>query len=556
MNRSFYNGVSGSKTYMLGMDTIANNIANVNTIGFKGKTVEFATVFSQTLGGSGLAPVDSQTGLGSRVNATALDTDQGSIVATDNTFDLAIAGDGWFAVRNGGERLYTRNGAFFVDATQTLTAENGSYVQGVSGNIFRPDPENPGGYIAALVDSIPLRENVPVGDIFLPGEARVPGRPTENASFKANLNPTVEKGNVVVTIPQNDYTTDIDNNRLEATISGSVTPSDEIFEPRPGQTVVVTIRNSAGDEIEASTLLDETLHWSIENIDISALHPSENAPLSVESRLHTYQDIPNVGHFQMPVFTAGGERAVIDMNFTQRLPLPQLGSVWDAEIKLMQFYEEYDPDTVYDPQRYYIEESTHRVYTVIDRQNGEVRFNENGALSANTIPPLNNAETPLQLNFGTPYDPEIPNSGYDGLTTFANLATASTAATHDGYEAGNLRGYVAAEDGTIYANFSNGKTSAAARLPVYHFQNDQGLASKGNVLFRATLNSGKPFFYTDAAGNVVQGAVIHSYALESSNVQLSRALTEMIVMQKAFDANAKSITTSDQMIQKAINMKK
>lgn len=557
MNRSFYNGVSGSKTYMIGMDTIANNIANVNTVGFKGKTAEFATVFSQTMTGSGTTPVVSQAGLGSRVDATTLDLSQGSIVTSDNTFDLAIAGDGWFAVRGeGNERFYTRNGEFHTDAGEYLTTAGGNRVQGLSGNIFTPDPENRGGYIASMRDAIPLRENASVEDLFLPKQVRMPGRATQHASFKANLNPTVEKDSTVVTIPPNDYTMQIDGATQRATISGSVTPSDDILDPRPGQTVEITIQNSLGQRVEADAVLDQTLHWSVSDIDVSGLDPEANGPLTATSRLHTYQEIPNVGHFQMPVFTTDGERAVIDMRFTQRLPLPQLGSAWDADVKLMQFYEKYDPDATYDPEQYYVDESTNRVYTIIDHRQGEVRFNENGALSSNTVTTLNNGGTLLHLDLGTPYNPEIPNSGYDGLTTFANLATASTAATHDGYEAGDLKGYLTSEDGTVYANFSNGKSSAAARIPVYHFKNDQGLSSEGDVLFKETLNSGKPFFFTDANGNVVQGAVIHSYALESSNIQLATALTEMIVMQKAFDANAKSITTSDQMIQKAINMKK
>jgi len=538
------------------MDVEGNNIANVNTVGYKGKTTEFATVFSQTLTGSGTTPTASQVGLGSRINATPLDLNQGSIVPTDNTFDLAIGGDGWFAVKNGDEKLYTRNGEFYVDANEYLATSTGNYVQGVSGNIFRPDPEHPGEYIATLVDEIAMTPDTPVGDIFLPKLVTVPGEATRNASFKANLNPTVEKDNVVVTIPESDYAVQIDETAGRAALEGSVTPSDAILDPRPGQTVYVTIENALGQQVDASTVLDDTLHWSIDDIDVSGLDPAANGPLRVRSELHTYQDVPNTGHFQMPVFTTNGDRAVIDMRFTQQLPIPELGTVWDADIMLMQFYEAYDPDTVYDPERYYVETSTRRVYTIIDRQSGEIRFDENGALSSNPIQTLNNAGTPLRLDLGTPYDPNVPNSGYDGLTTFANLPTASTAATHDGYEAGTLRDYLTAQDGTVYANFSNGRSSAAAKIPIYHFQNDQGLETEGDVYFRPTLNSGKPFLYTDAAGRVVQGAVVHSYALESSNVQLSLALTEMIVMQKAFDANAKSITTSDQMIQKAINMKK
>jgi flagellar hook protein FlgE len=126
----------------------------------------------------------------------------------------------------------------------------------------------------------------------------------------------------------------------------------------------------------------------------------------------------------------------------------------------------------------------------------------------------------------------------------------------DGYLEGKLKGYTVEPVGTIWANFTNTKSSAVARIPVYHFQNDQGLYGEGGVYFSTSANSGQAFMYTDANGKVIQGATVQAFSLESSNVRLENALTEMIVMQKAFDANAKSITTGDQMIQTAINMKK
>ncbi|WP_456381675.1 flagellar hook protein FlgE [Hydrogenimonas sp.] len=556
MNRSFYNGISGSKTYMTGMDTIANNVANVNTAGFKGKRAEFATLFSQAMEASGTLPAASDVGLGSRVNATALDLTQGSLVASDNTFDLAIAGDGWFAIKNGTETHYTRNGQFSIGGNEYLATGGGYYIQGISGNIFRPDPENPGAYLASLVDGIPLSAESPAGDIFLPQRVRMPGEATSLASFKGNINPSVEQKNSKIPIPENDYTANIDPLSGTASFEGTVVPSDTLRYPKPGEVVYVTLENAIGKTIETHTVLDETLHWSLPDVDISSLDPENQGPLNLRVELMTKKDIPNEAHFQMPIFTTDGEKAFVDMQFDQRLDGISLGTEWNADVSILQFFETYDPDTVYDPEEFYVDETAGKVYRIVDRQNGIVRFNENGALVSNTIPTLDNGGTPMRLDLGTPYDPSIPNSGYDGLTTFAGFGTSGLSSKHNGYEAGDLRGYIVTEEGTVYANFTNGKSSAAARIPIYHFRNDQGLASEGDVYFSQTPNSGKPFFYTDASGNVVQGAVLHSYALESSNVQLATALTEMIVMQKAFDANAKSITTSDQMIQKAINMKK
>ncbi len=440
---------------MYGMDVLANNIANVNTVGFKSKSTEFSTVLDYTLAESAVLPTANQIGLGSKVGAVTMNMNQGALMTSDNTFDLAIAGEGWFAVKYRDETLYTRNGAFSVDANEYLTTSNGAYVQGMVGNIFYEDPDKPGVYQARLLDSIPLKQFTPTDKIFLPQQVVMPGQATQNATLKANLNPI-----------ESDH-----------------------------------------------------------------------------------------AHFQMSIVTTGGEDAVVDMNFQKRSPAPAQGSAWRADVMVMKFYETYNPNTTYDQNQYYIDQASNRVYTILDRKSGELQFNGDGALIANTIPTLDNDGVPLTLNLGTPYDPILPNSGYDGVTTLTSMGTVSTSVTHDGFIDGELRSYVTTEDGTIYANFSNGKSSAVARIPIYHFQNDQGLSSEGNVYFTPTQNSGQPFLYTDTQGNVIQGAKVHSHMLENSNIELSTALTEMIVLQKAFDANAKSITTSDQMIQQAINMK-
>jgi flagellar hook protein len=95
-----------------------------------------------------------------------------------------------------------------------------------------------------------------------------------------------------------------------------------------------------------------------------------------------------------------------------------------------------------------------------------------------------------------------------------------------------------------------------AKVALYHFINDQGVAKVGDNLYEATANSGEPFFYKNKAGETVYGAQILANKLEMSNVDLGQALSEVIVTQKAYEASAKSITTSDEMIQTAIQMKK
>jgi flagellar hook protein FlgE len=119
---------------------------------------------------------------------------------------------------------------------------------------------------------------------------------------------------------------------------------------------------------------------------------------------------------------------------------------------------------------------------------------------------------------------------------------------------GNFAQYNIDSNGKIIAQFDNGMSSTIAQIPVYQFQNEQGLTKVGDSLYQQSDNSGTAFFDKDSKGNYSSGGTIMSNALEMSNVSLASAMTQLLITQKAFDASAKCVTTSDQMIQKAIAM--
>ena len=121
---------------------------------------------------------------------------------------------------------------------------------------------------------------------------------------------------------------------------------------------------------------------------------------------------------------------------------------------------------------------------------------------------------------------------------------------------GILKDYYTNDSGNILAQFTNGQVRSVAKVALYHFQNEQGLAKMGDNIYSQSANSGAAFFYKDAGGKSIYGAKIASNTLEQSNVDLAQALTEIIVTQKAYDANAKSITTSNEMLQRAIELKR
>ena len=138
MNSSFYNGISGVKTSQFAMDVQANNIANINTNGYKGSSPEVSSLFSTIMTGT-YAAYDNDKGYGAQSQTTALNMAQGILENTDRPFDLAIQGEGWFGVQGqNAKSYYTRAGSFTIDGSGSLVDANGNYLLATSGNNMTP----------------------------------------------------------------------------------------------------------------------------------------------------------------------------------------------------------------------------------------------------------------------------------------------------------------------------------------------------------------------------------------------------------------------------------
>ena len=173
-------------------------------------------------------------------------------------------------------------------------------------------------------------------------------------------------------------------------------------------------------------------------------------------------------------------------------------------------------------------------------------------ITAITNPNNNNT---ININLGSTLNDTV-GSGYDGIYIRKDGgANQDIVYTQDGIPEGFFSQYDVLEDGSLVAQFTNGKTATVAKLALYNFINEQGLASVDGTNFVQTGNSGEASFLYDEQGNLIYTASFVGDKLEASNADLSVELTNLIVMQKAFDASSKSITTSDEMIRQAINMK-
>ncbi len=443
MNTSFYNGISGIRTHQFGLDVWAGNISNANKVGFKASTPEFSTVFTQTLTSSPTTPISNDHGLGSRVAATTLQFSQGAITKTENPFDLALSGDGWFGVVTGnGEQLFTRAGLFNKDAAGYLVDPAGNFLTGsISNNI------QDGRVVDNPQMDLDLTTPADQSKIQLPDQVVMPAVPTTEVSFKGALN------------AKPIFSLNADKERIE---------------------------------------------------------------------------VPNEERFQSLLINPDGTQNRLIIDFTKVVPQAQDRTEWKAKA------------TIFDEEN-----------TVLTTQEGQLDFNDRGALIASTLNTIDNNGTPVTLNFGSIYDPTIPNSGFDGLFSYHSDKEESVRAVlQNGKKGGELLDYSVQDDGLIVAAFSNGASVPVAKIGLYHFQNNAGLEQASPLYFRETANSGEPLFFKDANGRTINTTKITPFALEQANISMATALTELIVMQKAFDASAKSITTSDQLIQNAINMKK
>jgi len=183
---------------------------------------------------------------------------------------------------------------------------------------------------------------------------------------------------------------------------------------------------------------------------------------------------------------------------------------------------------------------------------GEVSFNADGSLSTFTPPSItftsNTGSAPNQtINFGVG-----TSNAFDGITSFDSKSTTS-GISQDGYTGGDLVGIRIDQSGTLVGSFSNGRSFGLAQISMAKFANNEGLATDGGNLYTQSANSGDPIIGTAASGG---RGFIQSSALEGSNVDLSQSLTQLIVIQRGYQANGKTITTSDQLLETLIGLKR
>ncbi len=463
MMRSLYAGVSGLQNHQTRMDVLGNNIANVNTNGFKKGRVTFQDLLSQTVAGAA-SPRDEvggvnpkQVGLGMVVAAIDTIHTQGSLQTTGVMTDIAIQGNGFFVLRAGEKEMFTRAGAFGLDRDGLLVnPANGMRVQG---------------WMAETVgDATTINTAANVESLVIPVGAKDAARATSSISFASNLDkrtPVIPAGAGPDSL---------------ATLEGTWQTTFDVYDTF-GRAHTLQVGFSR-DPLIAN-------RWRAEVI----VDPDSVTPTNTAVAAGTAAE-PNA--FYLDFDNLGGLRAVLDSD------LNVIGDEGDLAV----------------PVAFDVPDATEEAGAAY-RQSFNLRLGAVGSYQ-------------------------------NSITQFAEKSSTK-AIRQNGYPMGYLEAFKIDQSGTITGVYSNGTNRMLGQIALASFTNPGGLEKVGESSYVVSNNSGGANI--GISGVAGKGKVIAG-ALEMSNVDLAEQFTDMIITQRGFQANSRTITTSDQMLQELLTLKR
>ncbi len=546
---SLFAGVSGLRNHQSMMDVIGNNIANVNTIGFKGSRVTFSDTFNQFIK-AGTNPTEDtggtntfQIGLGMKVNSIDRNWNQGTFESTGTTTDLALQGPGLFVLKSNGENYYSRAGAFIFDADGKLVSpQNGAIVQGKVANADGILP--PGNNLEDIVIDKNLKLPAVATSLIKWG-----GNLKSNSDLTRSEN-VVQRGNINSSLPgpfetettiYNEYgdpytfkitytkTANPDEYDLNWDVLDDTGTSIGTGTISPIQFIDDGTGNMVMDSASAALFDGSNNRVNIPTSNIDFVFDStditENSATNTLSISADGNREPNIVSGSVTVYDSLGTSHQVTMKYTK---IGDNQWTWTASV----------PGT-----------STFNGQPV--STTGTLTFNPDGTLDPSNISPNNPQLTFVPAGGADPLVVDLDfGSGFSGMTQTSSSSVVS-ALSQNGSASAVLSNLNIDQYGNIVGIFSNGNSRPLAQVMVATFANLNGLISVGDNLFSAYANSGDP-----RIGNLGEesGTTVQSGALEQSNVDLSEEFTKMIVSQRGFQANARVITTADNLLQEITNL--
>jgi flagellar hook protein FlgE len=552
LTSALFTGLSGLNSSQFRLDVIGDNIANINTTGFKGSRTLFQTQFARTLS-SGTKPGTvqggtnpSQIGLGSAIGSIQRSFTAGSIESTGVPSDLAIEGDGFFILRTPeNEKVFTRDGAFTLSADNRLITQDGFFVQGFGVN------QN--------FELIPGA----VGDLTIPLGALTAAKTTTAAQLDGTLN-----SSGILATQGNILQTQILHDAANIPITGATLLTDVRNPAGPpllaaGDVITINGIKRGGRDVPSEsfivgttgTTVTDFLNWmdQVAGIDTTAgVAGSPGTGVTVDGRLELRANAgtENTLSIASGTLTSNGTTQ-IPFNFTES----QVANGESATTSFVVYDSLGTPLTVNLTmvlESRTTASSTWRYYATAAGDSdvdfsvgtGTLTFDADGQFldsPANSIT-INRAGSgandpmPITLNF----------SRLSGL----NATTSSLVMSfQDGFSTGTLLDYNIGQDGIITGTFTNGLNQTIGQIGLATFANPSGLIARSNNTFFIGPNSGEARItapLTLGAGRISSGS------LELSNVDLSREFINLITSSTAFSAAGRVISTSDQLLQELL----
>lgn len=510
---SFYIPLSGLNADSTALNTIANDLSNMNTTGFKAQTTNFADLFYQEIGSTGSGdPI--QAGAGTQVANNETDFSTGTSNSTTLNTDVALQGNGFFVVGSGNEQYLTRDGNFSLDSSGNLITSDGMNVMGYPAT---------DGVVNTNGAIVPV--NIPVGQTEAPAASTTFG-------MDATLNSATAVGDTVngpITLYDslgNSYQANITYTKTGTnawsysisvpdtlTANTAITPGSTVYNFGTSGTNIATVDSGTDLTITAPNSATPAVSTTITAPAITAGETVDQYVADLQSAL-TAAGI--TGTTVTPNAATGATGFTITGGgFTTS------GSVVQDAI----------PSTA---------------------AAGNLTFDSDGNLvspsadiSGISFSGLSDGASNLNMTW------DLSSSSGTGTITQVAATSGVTSTTQNGYAAGTYESFTIGSDGTVTASFSNGQKLNVGQLALGNVANLQGLSANGNGEYSATAASGSVSIGVSGAAGL---GTMQDGALEASNVNISQEFSQLIIAQRAFEANSKAITTFDTVTQETIQM--
>ncbi len=564
MFNSLYTSKSGMMAFSEGTNVIGNNLANTNTIGFKSNTVLFSDVMNKAVTGSSFDAASKFAGV--QVAKIGRDMSQGQIQSTTTSTDMAISGKGLFALKDPltGNTYYSRAGSFLMDKSFKLVNSQGMVLQGwqkdATGATIGTTPVDIDIAKFSGADPVALANKnqiniaakastaVTVGSTLAANAPR-PATPLFNAndptSYNFKTDVTLYDANGTKHIASLFFVKqgqDANGNAVwdwhlavkgDEVVGGSANDANTLIEVG-GSSYAAAATIPAGTTLPEGTMIapGTTLSAAITASFTLTDHNGNSATIpagswtanSTLASVAAANGLSNTGFYRVgaggltaPAATVGGTNPLIQ--------LPATASTVTSGVV--------NPAVAATAQR--------------------LEFDGTGALvneyAVTTAIPWGGGATAgaVAFNFGaaTTIDAQgTTGSGTNG-TTQVGSSFAANMVTSDGYGQGTLDRLETDGTGVIHGIFTNGRRLPLAQVALASFNNPTGLDRIGNSLLRESSGSGKATMLAPTTNSM--GTIIGS-GLEQSNVDLANEFVKLIVLQRGYEANSKSFTTTDQML--------